>query len=121
MITAQFEAEATYFRTQQTAMLLASCLVLLAEALFIFRPAQRSMLASLKSMRKTTNDLRASQKELKKMNAQLEYLVRHDPLTGLPNRRCLIEHLEDIITDRRTNEWSLLLVGLDPGVGQQAL
>jgi diguanylate cyclase (GGDEF)-like protein len=113
MIAAQLEAEATHFRTQQTAMLLASCLVLLAEALFIFRPAQRSMLASLKSMRKTTNDLRASQKELKKMNAQLEHLVRHDPLTGLPNRRCLIEHLEDIITDRRTNEWSLLLVGLD--------
>lgn len=113
LTTARFEAEATRFRTRQNAMLVASGLVLLAEALFIFRPAQHSVLSSLKSMRKTTNDLRASQKKLKNVNAQLDHMVRHDPLTGLPNRRSLIEHLEYIITDRRTNEWSLLLVGLD--------
>ncbi|PXW71914.1 diguanylate cyclase (GGDEF)-like protein [Loktanella sp. PT4BL] len=113
VISARFKAEATRFQIQQKAMLLASGLVLLAEALFIFRPAQISVVSSLKSMRKTTNELRTSQEKLKKMNAQLEHIVRHDPLTGLPNRRSLIEYLDGIKFDKRTDEWSLLLVGLD--------
>lgn len=112
-ITARFEAETTRFRSLQNAMLIASGLVLLGEALFIFRPAQQSVLASLQSMRKTTHDLRASQQELKKMNAQLQHTVRHDTLTGLPNRSSLIEYLEDVISDQRMDEANLLLVGLD--------
>lgn len=113
IISARFKAEATRFQTQQKAMLLASGLVLLAEALFIFRPAQISVVSSLKSMRKTTDDLRRSQDKLKSMNVQLEHMVRHDPLTGLPNRRSLIEYLDHIKADKRTDDWSLLLVGLD--------
>ena len=112
-ITARFEVEATRFRTLQNVMLFASGFVLLGEALFIFRPAQYSVLASLQSMRMTTRDLRASQQELKNMNAQLQRTVRHDPLTGLPNRSSVIEHFDDVITDLRTDEWNLLLVGLD--------
>jgi diguanylate cyclase (GGDEF)-like protein len=81
--------------------------------LFIFRPAQISVVSSLKSMRETTDDLRASQNKLKSMNAQLEHMVRHDPLTGLPNRRSLIEYLDGIKFDKRTDDWSLLLIGLD--------
>ena len=113
VVVAQFEAEAALFTLQQRAMLVASGLVLLAEAFFIFLPAQRSVQSNLHSMRQTTHDLRASQAKLEDMNRQLEHMVGHDQLTGLPNRRSLIEYLESAIADGRTDEWSLLLVGLD--------
>lgn len=113
IVVAQFEADAAVFAVQQRAMLVASGLVLLAEVFFIFMPAQRTVQSSLQSMRQTTNDLRASQAKLESMNHKLEHMVGHDQLTGLPNRRSLIEYLESAIADGRTEDWSLLLVGLD--------
>jgi len=35
--------------------------------------------------------------ELKRSQARLDYLARHDPLTGLPNRAALAQHLEECI------------------------
>lgn len=113
VVVAQFETEAAIFTVQQWAMLVTSGLVLLAEAFFIFLPAQRTVQSSLESMRETTNDLRASQVKLESMNHKLEHMVGHDQLTGLPNRRSLIEHLEGAMADGRTEGWNLLLVGLD--------
>ena len=109
----QIEDEVAYFRNLQRAMLAASGLVILAEALFIFLPAQRSVHASFRAMRQTTSELRASQSRLKEMNAQLEHTVKHDQLTGLPNRRSLTEHLRAAIGTSDTDDWTLFLLGLD--------
>jgi len=113
VVVAQFEADAAVFSIQQRAMLVASGLVLLAEAFFIFLPAQRTVQSNLQAMRQTANDLRTSQTKLETMNHRLEHMVGHDQLTGLPNRRSLIENLDSAIADGRTEAWSLLLVGLD--------
>lgn len=113
LVARQIEAEAVHFKTAQHAMLAASGLVLLAEALFIFLPAQRSVQSSLNAMRRTTSELRASQTRLKEMNRQLEHTVRHHQLTGLPNRRSLTEYLTSTISIKSSDEWSLFLVGLD--------
>lgn len=113
LVAKQIKADAAFFKIVQTAMLAASCIVLLAEVLFIFLPAQRSVQASLRTMRRTTNQLRASQTRLKEMNSQLEHTITHDQLTGLPNRRLLTEYLAKAIANRKTQDWSLYLVGLD--------
>ena len=113
LIARQVKAEAAYFKALQRTMLVASGIVLLAEAVFIFLPAQRSVQSSLRAMRKTTNDLRASQKQLKEMNRQLEHTVSHDQLTGLPNRRSLTEYMKGAKLIKNGDEWSLFLVGLD--------
>ncbi|GAB2973611.1 putative bifunctional diguanylate cyclase/phosphodiesterase [Nocardioides montaniterrae] len=46
---------------------------------------------------------------------QLEHILRHDQLTGLPNRTGLLEHLDTLITrtDRRGAGFTLLLLDLD--------
>ncbi|EBA14212.1 putative bifunctional diguanylate cyclase/phosphodiesterase [Roseobacter sp. CCS2] len=113
LVAKQLAIEAAHFTTLQRAMLAASAIVLLAEALFIFLPAQRSVQSNLRAMRQTTNDLRNSQTQLKKMNTQLEHTVRHDQLTGLPNRRSLIEYIGNTVSNKDADERSLLLVGLD--------
>lgn len=113
LTTRQIETEATYYKNLQRGMLAASGLVILAEALFIFRPAQRSVQSSLRAMRDTTNELQASQTELQKVNSQLEYTVKHDQLTDLPNRRSLTEYLMNAITKQGTDGWNLILLGLD--------
>lgn len=113
LVSAQIEAEAAYFTVIQRAMLVASGLVLVAEALLIFLPAQKSVQSSLQKMRTTTRDLRASQSRLKEMNGQLEHMVTHDQLTGLPNRRSLTNYLQNIISAKDSADWNIILVGLD--------
>ena len=113
LVAAQVKAEAAYFTMIQRGMLAASALVLLAEAIFIFLPAQRSFQSSIHSMRIKTSALRASQAQLTEMNRKLEHMVRHDQLTGLPNRRALTEYLDQATACQRIEDWSLLLVGLD--------
>ncbi len=107
------EAEAAYFTVVQRAMLAASALVLLAEAIFIFLPAQRSVKSSIRDLQRNTSELRRSQTKLKQMNIQLEHMVKHDQLTGLPNRAYLTETLAEAVANSRASDWSLLLVGLD--------
>ena len=113
LVTEHVEAEANYFTYLQRSMLAASALVLLAEALFIFWPAQNLVQSTIRKMKRQTNELRVSQTKLKQMNAQLKHIVNHDQLTGLPNRASLTSHLADFISERRLDDWGLLLVGLD--------
>jgi diguanylate cyclase (GGDEF)-like protein/PAS domain S-box-containing protein len=51
--------------------------------------------------------------ERKRLEEQLTYLAFHDPLTGLPNRRLLVEHLEQMRTDPDLNPASVALMYLD--------
>ncbi|MEJ8562184.1 diguanylate cyclase [Yoonia sp. GPGPB17] len=113
LVARQIEVEAAYFSRVQRAMFVASGVVLLAEALFIFLPAQRSVLANIYAMRKKTQELRTSQKQLEEMNSQLEHTIKHDQLTGLPNRRSLTEYLNDAVATKNAEGFNLLLVGLD--------
>lgn len=113
LVAEQVEREAVHFTTLQRAMLAASGLVLLAEAAFIFLPAQRSVKSNIREMQRKTSELRTSQAKLTQMNTQLEHIIKHDQLTGLPNRRSLTAHLEAAVASGQASDWSLLLVGLD--------
>ncbi|GEM44369.1 EAL domain-containing protein [Deinococcus cellulosilyticus] len=49
----------------------------------------------------------------KTLQAQLDYLAYHDPLTGLPNRQLLMDRLEQAIQHTRRNGHSLAVILLD--------
>src|SRR5579864_5403947 len=49
----------------------------------------------------------------KKAQEELKYLALHDPLTGLPNRALLLEHIEQCVASARRNGTSFALILLD--------
>jgi len=51
--------------------------------------------------------------ELQYANDKLLHLARHDPLTGLPNRRWFSEHLEEDIKNMRRQKSNLAVLFLD--------
>ncbi|MDD1783106.1 sensor domain-containing diguanylate cyclase [Enterovibrio sp. ZSDZ35] len=53
--------------------------------------------------------------ELERLNGKLEALVRTDPLTGIPNRRHLFEHIEQNINllSRRRSQGAVVIIDLD--------
>jgi diguanylate cyclase (GGDEF)-like protein len=52
--------------------------------------------------------------ELKLAQGELERLSRHDPLTGLPNRRSLLEHLDRIAPDDAPiSGYAFMLIDID--------
>lgn len=99
--------------TLQTSILIASALVLLAEAVLIFLPAQIAVQATIGQLQKQTSVLRDSQMKLKQTNLRLEHLVHHDQLTGLPNRQSLIDYLTQVAKQQGEDEQTLLSIGLD--------
>ena len=113
LIAEQVKNEATRFTTWQHIILILSGLVLVAEALFIFLPAQIAVQSTIHQMLRQASILRASQTNLKQMNVRLEKLVNHDQLTDLPNRAFLTSQLSHSITRSDLSGHSLLLVGLD--------
>lgn len=59
-------------------------------------------------------ELARSQQELKESNARFKELARIDPLTGLSNRRALMERLERLVKEaRRGREFALLMADID--------
>ena len=113
LMVKRLEDETAHFETLHNRLFIASALVLLAEALLIFLPAQRSVINNIKKMERRSRELRASQRRLKDMNKQLEYLALHHQLTDLPNRASLTQFLHDAISGSSANEMSVLMVGLD--------
>lgn len=65
--------------------------------------------------RATVQELREVQSRLMEANRRLEQLASHDPLTGLANRRALMERLEQerARSSRTGSGFSLLLIDLD--------
>ncbi|MEN3374799.1 MAG: hypothetical protein V7604_154 [Hyphomicrobiales bacterium] len=51
--------------------------------------------------------------ERRRIEARLEHLARHDPLTGLPNRILLREHLEQALSRTRASGDSVAVLWLD--------
>lgn len=109
----QAKEEAKDFVTLQQVVLAASILALLAETILIFLPAQLAVLATIRQMQRQTAALRNSRSQLKRMNGNLEHMVNHDQLTGLPNRGSLTRYLSLAFFQRRADELSLLFIGLD--------
>lgn len=109
----QLAVDIAYFQTLQRWLFAGSAIVLLAEALLVFWPAQQAVQKTIRKMKHQTSVLRTSQSRLKEANGQLEHMILHDPLTGLPNRRGLVEVLGRAIDRGQATEWHLFLVGLD--------
>ncbi len=97
----------------RVALFVVSICVLLAEIFLIFLPADRLVRSTFRRLRRQTSVLRNSGAQLKDMNERLAYLVGHDPLTDLPNRKSLSEFMTNAIADKSISESALLLVGLD--------
>jgi diguanylate cyclase (GGDEF)-like protein len=90
-------------------LLSAGLLLLLAEAMFLFRPAVRATSHRWQEVRAR----HAAEREQDR--AELEYLAQFDPLTGLPNRVLFHDRLDQAIKRaRRAGGWaSVLFVNLD--------
>ena len=87
------------------------------------RPGKNARLALLHSAQRDlaravevrTNELSEANRQLQMREAQLQYAAHHDPLTGLGNRRHLMEFAESALDDARRhgNSMALLLIDLD--------
>lgn len=64
-------------------------------------------------LRKTTQELKQSNAELRLSQDRLSYLANHDSLTGLPNRILLYERLSQCIETAKNNHQSIALLFLD--------
>ncbi len=51
----------------------------------------------------------------RKKNRELDYLYRHDPVTGLPNRYFLLEHMQTLINRAKRRPLAFSLLFLDIG------
>lgn len=66
-----------------------------------------------RSFRQMQDTISAQLKALQKNKNELEELIRHDPLTGLPNRRLLNERLEHAIALSRRGSYGVALLFID--------
>ena len=66
-----------------------------------------------RSFRHMQNTITEQLKTLKRNQSELEQLIRHDPLTGLPNRRLLSERLEHAIALSRRGNYGVALLFID--------
>ncbi|MDN3682816.1 EAL domain-containing protein [Vibrio tapetis subsp. quintayensis] len=60
-----------------------------------------------------TNQLEIANTQLKVANNQLTEQAFHDPLSNLPNRRYLLERMDDLIKDPSVHAFSLMYLDLD--------
>ena len=113
LIAKQLEAETIFFARLQRLLLGASALVVLAEAIFVFWPAQYAVQSAYSKLKRQTNILRRSHTRLMQADSKLKNLVNHHPLTELPNRTSLEAFLGNAIRSQQASHWQLYLVGID--------
>ncbi|SFS19590.1 putative bifunctional diguanylate cyclase/phosphodiesterase [Yoonia litorea] len=107
------EEEANHLLRLRDALLIASALIILAEAVFVFWPAQYTVKYTIRRLQRQKKVLQASRRRLKLANEQLEHMLTHDQLTGLPNRSALARFIEKATQSDATTELHMFLVGLD--------
>ena len=80
--------------------------------LALLHSAQRDL---ARAVEVRTNELSEANRQLQMREAQLQYAAHHDSLTGLGNRRHLMEFAESALDDARRhgNSMALLLIDLD--------
>ncbi len=80
-------------------LLIATLAILVAEGLLIFRPL--------------SNRVRESANEVLKSNEELRHSLRHDQLTGLPNRRYMREFLDMVLSQAKRHGHQVGLLQID--------
>ncbi len=68
-----------------------------------------------RSVRRMQEQIQQQMDALNRSHVELEHLVRHDPLTGLPNRRFFQERLDDALAraQRGVERFALLFIDVD--------
>ena len=70
----------------QRMFIAAAAIVLMAEAVFVFWPAQYAVQSTIAKMKRQTRVLRQSQARLRQLNGQLAKAANHNQLTGVMTR-----------------------------------
>ena len=107
LIKDEAQARVVNLRTTQLILLSVMLLLIVLEALFLFRPAVRGV--------RKEWELRAVEHETERAEDQqkLSYLARYDPLTGLINRFLFSDRLQSAIARARRDESLVALMFLD--------
>jgi len=76
---------------------------------------KQELIEELVSLRRRVADLEAAGREAKRMEEQLAQMATHDPLTGLPNRALLYDHVGLVLARARRSRRraAVLLLDLD--------
>jgi len=69
--------------------------------------------ARTEELRRANSQLKAEISERRQAESKLNYLAYHDPLTGLANRRCFIERLEESLRESAQHEQQLAVLFID--------
>lgn len=69
--------------------------------------------ARTEELKRTNRQLEAEVAERRQAESKLNYLAYHDPLTGLANRRCFIERLEQNLIEARQGDRRLAVLFID--------
>ena len=71
--------------------------------------------ARTEELRRANSQLKAEISERRQAESKLNYLAYHDPLTGLANRRCFIERLEESLREsgQHGQQLAVLFIDLD--------
>jgi len=118
----------SFFETYRTLVLIGLGVITVLSALLVvlmiyvrrLKAAERQLQESYREMEATYEELFATQgelsvkyEEMKDIQEKLRHNVYHDSLTGLPNRLCLSEHMQDIIKAKKDGLCALLYVDSD--------
>lgn len=94
----------------QLASLGMAIVTLVAEAIFIFFPAQQGIIRSLKKVDDQNQDILKQNTKLVSLSHDLNHEINHDALTGLKNRRALKEELDVCVQGYRSGSQLFILM-----------
>lgn len=94
-------------------ILITSALIVTAVAAFIVVPSQREVHRAIERLRKKSVSLLKAKQEGQRTNQRLQHMLKHDPLTKLPNRSFMISRLEKLSEKNRALDLGAIFVGLD--------
>ncbi len=107
LIKDEAQARVASLRITQLVLLSVMLLLIILEALFLFRPAVRDVRKEWEQRAAEHESARAQDQQ------KLSYLARYDPLTGLINRFLFSDRLESAIARARRDESLVALMFLD--------
>ncbi|MDJ0954579.1 MAG: EAL domain-containing protein [Acidimicrobiia bacterium] len=107
LIKDEAQARVESLRITQLVLLSVMLLLIVLEALFLFRPAVRDVRKEWEQRAAEHESARAQDQQ------KLSYLARYDPLTGLINRFLFSDRLESAIARARRDESLVALMFLD--------